>query len=105
MSSHDHRHIRAVSVFLTQLDDWQKAVTALLGSFAMGAAFFSVLFNFHELPHRVEALEGREDALEAREEALERRVDGLENKLDQAICLLTLPANVERAGAIRSCGV
>jgi hypothetical protein len=97
--------MRAVSVFLNSLNEWQKAVTALMGSFAMGAAFYSMIFNLHGLPQRVDEIERRELELADREDALELRVGNLEAKLDQAICLLTLPADTERSGAIRSCGL
>lgn len=84
--------------FLTDLSETQKSITALVGAVAVGATFMTVFYGFIGIPVRVTTLEENSGAIE-------QKVVTLELKLDQAICLLTLPENVGREVALRSCQI
>ncbi len=87
-----------LATFLTDLTETQKSITALAGAVAVGATMMSIFYGFTGLPDRVHSLE-------VQEKVVQEQVATLEVKLDQAICLLTLPENVERETALRTCQI
>ena len=85
-----------IATFLTRLPDSWKALTALGGAVAFGAALTFFLGGFRDLPARVDAQERRLSEVEA----VARRVEGQYGRL---VCLLTLPDSLNGIEAERAC--
>ena len=89
-----------LAAFLGELSDTQKALTALMGTLAIGTTLGFTLFAFTGLPDRVAAAESAITELREHDEDADRR-------FDQLVCLLTLDGRsvMTAQDMIRECGV
>lgn len=86
--------MNTLAAFLTDLSDWQKAATALLGSLSFGIVLGVGGVAFTGLPERVEGHEAGMDSLRVAVKANTDAIRHQEDDFETLICLLTLPDSV-----------
>lgn len=89
--------------FLTDLTDWQKAITALVGAASVGAMLALGGMAVVGLPERMDDAEQAIDANTATIITNTREVRSLEAKVDRILCLQLLPDSISHLEAQREC--